>query len=513
MSNYENHVQKDLVTDAVFTEANEEFVLPDYMPEIGRVLRLSACLLPDEPFLGTEGAEFSGRLEYRLLYSDGEGALTEAPLEGHYRYRVPYKDTHVSVAYTEELLESAAARPTAPRKLTVRARVTARPHLLTEATVGVPLSTLVGNAPAETKEGRVAVTDRFAVSFGTRRVEGRFAVTDALPEALTLISVRTDPLIESAEARDGYVSVRGKLIACLLLARDGGTPFLQSFSLPFEEELPFEASAEGDAVTLQAFAAAPAVSFEEEGADTAVLLDCEYSLSGVLYRARTLPVIKDLYVHGATHVIERQTFAGEAFLGAAMGNVTVSAEVPLPADQKTEGGCLYPLFRVKEMSERWQGDRAVTEGTLAVSLIAFGEKGNDVTELTFPFRAEISLGTACREGDALRVTVTPVGGTAHAAKDSVRLTTELALCAAAFRPDTVELPVSAIKTQDAPPLDARDITVYYPTDGDTLWTVGKKYALPLSHIKKKNGFPENGEPEEEETDSLDGYAYLLIEGL
>ena len=60
MSNYENRMQRDLVTDAIVTESNEEFILPDYMPEIGRVLRVSATLLPDEPFPETGGTEFSG---------------------------------------------------------------------------------------------------------------------------------------------------------------------------------------------------------------------------------------------------------------------------------------------------------------------------------------------------------------------------------------------------------------------------------------------------------------------
>ena len=63
MANFENRIQRDILTDTVFTEANEEFILPDYMPEIGRVLRVSAALLPDECYIGSDAAEFSGRVE------------------------------------------------------------------------------------------------------------------------------------------------------------------------------------------------------------------------------------------------------------------------------------------------------------------------------------------------------------------------------------------------------------------------------------------------------------------
>lgn len=513
MSNFENHVQRDLVRDAVFTEVNEEFILPDYMPEIGRVLRVCACLLPDEPFLGNEGADFSGRLEYRLLYSDSEGVITEAPLEGRYRYRVPYGGEPVGTLYTEEELETVAARPTAPRKLTVRARVKARPHLLTEETVGVTLSALIGDAPAETRKSVFPVTDRAALSLGAQRVEERFTVEGTLPEALSLISVRADPLIERAEVREGYVSVGGRLIVTLLLARAAERPFVKTCSIPFEEEIPCEEGREGDALTLRAFTGAPTVSFEEEGEGTAVLLDCEYTLSGILYKEREITLLDDVYVHGAFHSIERRPFTAERLLGCAMGNVTINGDVPIPNEHVREGDCLLPYFRLRELSASLLDQRAVLEGTITVILLSLGEKGGDAAELTLPFRAELATGARAEKDALLRACATPLGGTAHVSGGVLHLSTELSLSAAVLCEEARAVPVAAVKTGEAAPIKASTLTVYYPTDGDTLWSVGKKYALPIATIKAQNGFPENGEPDGEESDSLDGYAYLLLEGL
>ena len=181
MSKFENRIQKDLVTDPVFTEANEEFILPDYMPEIGRVLRVSASLLPEECYLGSDAAEFAGRVEYRLLYSDSEGTVTEAPLEGRYRYRMPHGEKKIVTAYTDEVIESVSARPSAPRKLGIRTRIAAMPHLLYEEEIGSSVSSLVGECDVETREGEGFSAEHHALPMVTLHMEERFTLGGSHP--------------------------------------------------------------------------------------------------------------------------------------------------------------------------------------------------------------------------------------------------------------------------------------------------------------------------------------------
>ncbi len=508
MSNFENRVQKDLVTDAVFTESNEEFILPDYMPEIGRVLRVSATLLPEEHYVGSDGTEFSGRLEYRLLYSDGEGTVTEAPLEGRYRYRIPACGKEGAVTYTEERIESVNARPSAPRKLGIRTRIHARPHVLTEEEVGVPLSALVGDAPAETVTREVAVLARNACYSGALHAEGRFTVEDTAPDALTLISVQSAVLPEAREAHDGYLSVRGRLIFTLLLKKHDGLPFVKVCTLPCEEEITAPDARKEDALMLRTHVASPTVTLEEEGESTAILLDTEYFIVGTLLRNHTISVLEDLYVHGAHHDVAKRPFAAERLIGCASGNLTVGAELALPADVKMTG-CLFPRFSVKEANASRVGDKAVIEGTLDAALLCFGEGEIEKCELTLPFRAELTLGGAKEDGESFTLSVTPVGGDAQANGGNARVSTELAVSLSAACPVSLSLPATAVKLGDAEKPSPTSVVLYYPTDGDTLWSVGKRYGVPLSELKRQNGIPE----EEESTIPLDGYSYLFVKGL
>lgn len=56
-------------------EVASDFSLPDYLPEIKRLLRVTATVLPESRYLGASSGEFSGAVEYLVCYSGGDGGL------------------------------------------------------------------------------------------------------------------------------------------------------------------------------------------------------------------------------------------------------------------------------------------------------------------------------------------------------------------------------------------------------------------------------------------------------
>lgn len=502
MSNYENRIQRDLVTDAVFTESNEDFILPDYMPEIGRVLRVSAVLLPEAHYEGSDETEFSGRIEYRLLYGDGEGNITEAPLEGRYRYRVANGGKASLVTDTEERIESVNARPTSPRKLSIRTRIYARPCMLTEETLGVSPTSLFGSLPFEAITNEAEVLERDSFSSGTLHAEGRFALENLSPDDVTLIAVEAVAAPEGKEARNGYLSLRGSLVFTLLLKKGEELPFVKVCTLPFEEEITAEGAKVGDHLCLRAFVASPTVTFEADGDGTSLLIDTEYSLSGMLSRNQRISFPTDLYAHGVQTTLDRRSVSLEKLQGTAATCLTVSADAPLPEEMRT--GTLLPRFTLKESCVSRVGEKAVAEGVLSVLLLSFGERMTEKCELALPFRAELSLPS--REGEVLSLSVTPLYGSAQANGETVHLSAEISVSVLSHLPFSISLPISAERLADAPRTDAATLLLYYPTDSDTLFSVGKKYGVPISSLKRLNGIPEA----EESTAPLDGYSYLFV---
>ena len=68
-------MQIPLCEKTVLTEVSGDFSLPDYQPEIKRLLRIRPCVLPAAPYAGAGNAEFSGTLDYYVLYMGNDGGL------------------------------------------------------------------------------------------------------------------------------------------------------------------------------------------------------------------------------------------------------------------------------------------------------------------------------------------------------------------------------------------------------------------------------------------------------
>ena len=68
-------IQAPIGDRTVITELSEEFSLPDYQPEMKRLLRVRATVLPSDQYVGAGNVECSGRIDYSILYTGNDGAL------------------------------------------------------------------------------------------------------------------------------------------------------------------------------------------------------------------------------------------------------------------------------------------------------------------------------------------------------------------------------------------------------------------------------------------------------
>jgi hypothetical protein len=83
-----NCLLTDSAGETLFAECAEDFVLPDYLPEIRKLIRVDALPVSTGHFVGSEEVEFAGQVRYTLLYTDAEGKLTSVPLHTDNGYRL-----------------------------------------------------------------------------------------------------------------------------------------------------------------------------------------------------------------------------------------------------------------------------------------------------------------------------------------------------------------------------------------------------------------------------------------
>ena len=116
----------------ISTEMSNDYTLPDYLPEIRRILRVSPTILPPSRYIEGKEIELNGTADYHMLYIASDGGLYSAPLSAEYAFRAPLDitadfDLNEGITVLTDIFEeSITSRVTAPRKLSVKCRLSAR---------------------------------------------------------------------------------------------------------------------------------------------------------------------------------------------------------------------------------------------------------------------------------------------------------------------------------------------------------------------------------------------------
>ena len=74
-------------------ELSEEFTLPDYQPEINKLLKIDAVLTPPVQYIGSGKVELSGSICYDVLYCGEDGQLYSSRVTSDYSMNTDMRDT------------------------------------------------------------------------------------------------------------------------------------------------------------------------------------------------------------------------------------------------------------------------------------------------------------------------------------------------------------------------------------------------------------------------------------
>ena len=73
------YAEKELQAQTVYSDSTAEYTLPDYLPEMRRVLSVRTEVSPSGQYVGQSRAEFAGTCMHRVLYTDAQGQVWAPP--------------------------------------------------------------------------------------------------------------------------------------------------------------------------------------------------------------------------------------------------------------------------------------------------------------------------------------------------------------------------------------------------------------------------------------------------
>ncbi len=519
-------------------EVAGDFTLPDYQPEIKRLLRIGVNLLPPNRFTGSGGAELNGSLDYYVLYVGQDGGVYCAPLSAEYRLEAASEGSPVGVmALAGEPMaclcdlssEVPVGRVLAPRRLNIRCKVKARVGVYGECPLGVDggeQDDTVETLTAEATVGRLywglgetlPLQDDIILSpaDGEMRVvcaEGQVMVTETTP-ALGLVNCRGEVTVKltlcPAETFEAFASDT---------AERRETPPLTIL----QRKVPFSQTVEAEGVT-------PACTATACGYCTEISVQMEEGQlhvdMGVVCEARaqkneTVTYVKDLYSTRRDGACRYAEYPAEAALRALNGNFTLSDSLPL-----SEVG-IDPAARVADVTatavpEELTADaakgRCVLTGKCRCHLLLLREGEYTAAEMELPFRYEFddqSLmksgisadGNAADSAPSFDGQVRVVNCRARMDGERVGVDAELAVSIRTHRPAPFTA-LSDVGFGEEVTRRRGEYVICFPAPSDSVWSVAKRYHAPMAALTAANNLPAGAQADSRE--SLEGIGYLIV---
>ena len=530
-------VQIPLPVRNLTTEVAGDFTLPDYQPEIKRLLRIGVNLLPPNRLSEGGTSEITGMMDYFVLYVGQDDGVYCAPLSTEYRLSeeinrdtagIPGLIREPMTCVCDLSYEVPVGRVTAPRRLHIRCRVKARVETYGECPLRAEGSEEDPTAEILTSTARVGRLYREPGEPLALQDDVILAPADG---EMRVVCAEGQVMMTEATAVSGEVHCRGEVTVKLTLCpAEKGFPFgdegKESSVAPeltvLHRKIPFTHSAQMEGVTPDCTAMACGYCTEisvlmEEGhlhVDLGVI--CEVRA----HRNETVSYVKDLYSTRHKGECRYAAYPTQRALRALNGNFTLSDSLPL-----SETG-IDPAARVVDVSataipEELVADpgrlRSVLTGKCLCHLLLLRDGEYAAADMELPFRYEFDDQNLLRtdtvdKGESASSThfdgcVTVVNCRARMDGERVGIDAELAVAIRSHSP----APFSAL-TEFTPggEISRRrgEYVVCFPAPTDTVWSVAKRYHAPMAALTAANNLPAGSKADEKE--SLEGVKYLIV---
>ena len=501
-------IQAPVCNRQTAVELTCDVTLPDYKPEIRRLLSVRTKVVPPDHYVGAGSADFSGTVHYTILYVGSDGALYCLDEVGNYQFAVPieagsdFEWNEGLVADCRMQTESVGGRVAAPRKIAIRGRLRAHVKLLGTRRLEESIS---GIDPGATERlcGQIDAARVFTGRLPDLRL-GDEILCDAGAGDLRVIASEGQVFITEATAKSACVSCHGEVALKLLTVRDGTAeaPTSTTRRIPFSCEIPTDgAEINCDAC---AWGICPEVSVTVE--DGRILCEVSVCLSAQAQRNESIPYTRDIYSTEATCEAKFRTLPVVQAGVCHNGNLSLNTTRPLSEIGIGSGAevidlFLSPLPGTLECSN----GKYVLSGVCQCSLILCEAGEYSLQELEIPLRYACD-GTKLPAGD-WHAEAQVISSRARVDGERIAVDAELAL-ALATRCDAELRALSEARFEKLAPHRTATITICYPSREDTLWSVAKRYRRSVHTIAGMNELSDA--PRADAPESLAGVTYLLV---
>ncbi len=494
MAKKETRLMKTKRLDGIRAECSAETSLPDYNTDVRKILHVTATPHPISSFASADGIECSGEVTFDVVYLDFEGAVCSASLSGDYSFNVKCDTEFYKDSLVETALGGLSLRLMSPRKIAVRATLESDVTVISEETVATEGDALEPNLNPEIDTVNISVRTTAI----TPAVEREYGASLARFEGKTtdeasLIHLSVKPVIERMEVTDGETELFGHIDAVALVKTDEYPLYKIEKSLELSEKIPLgdiDADADLRAVP-EVVSATVSVDGDEGGVEMMLSVITETRLIGE--KNTSAELYSDMYLCDYPCECTREAFGYDEYLGRWTATREISESTPI---SELGVGKLreitYADAEVKVSGSELSVNGVKVEGEILISAIATEMKDEGDVEfvpLKFSVKFSENVNCDCQIDDKTMLnsdaSLSDVSVTVDSS--SVYFKGKISVDAALSRNCETEILKEAKATFSEPySKNSSRVAVYYPIDGDTLYSVAKAYHTTREKLLQDN---------------------------
>lgn len=507
--------------EPVICEAAGEYTLPDYQPEIRKILHVRTSAMPAGHYQHAGQAEFAGSVPHTILYADGEGKLGAVTLEADYTFSLPLPGEGEYTISCDSMIESTSCRLLGPRKLTLKSRVRSLVEILCEEEVAPAVRGMCSEEDLASLEKMTVRSESMRRGCGS---SGPFPLTatvrvDAPAAGAEVVLASGSLLVSECRATEGGCLCRGHAWVRCLLREEGGLPYAVREKIAFEQLVPIAGC--GERATCIGYGRLLATEAEwvpgegEEGGSLLFTVSAEIDACAIEPQV-CLPV-GDLFSTSYEMNCQYRPLTATRSLGAVMGNYTVSgSRARNECDCEKAATVVDADGRLELREVQVERGRAVVVGRAPVTVILTAAEAGDApllsVELPVSFRIETELRPAPGTQPRFTCHGELISARARIEQNAITVDCEIALALAAYEEKTQRVLVAAEPDRSLP-VEHRGnrLFIVYPKEEDTLFALAARYHKSRAAIAAQNGLGEGDLAVSHLPASLDGVHHLLIE--
>ncbi|MCR5700612.1 MAG: DUF3794 domain-containing protein [Lachnospiraceae bacterium] len=470
--------------------------VPDNLLDIERLVLVKGNVVIEEIQAMVDRFQVKGCLNYQILYCADKESNTFDSITG----KVPFIE-YMNADGTKETdyievhagLNDITVAVLHSRKLSLKALI-GLDYQVKEKETFEAISSVADENAAEVLSGTISMmklklreSKRVEICEQAEIPANKPDIYQVIWKNMTLINPRV-------KAEDGYLLASGTLSVFLVYNAEEDDMPIQYFSLdvPFEKRID-EPSSDADmipAIILNLDQYHIAITQNDKGQDRMIDLTAELTMEVKLYGEEEVTLVKDAYSTEEEINPKWRQFTLWHLLMRNCAKLRISENIDMPKNQTilqicyTEGSVL-----IEETSRTPKG--ILVEGVVSAQVTYLNKADNGaLSSSTFdiPFSSEIELNATDDEITYMIAPYIDQISAVQLADDKLEIKAEVSLDVIAF----VNESSKAVLDMEIKPIDYEKkkelpgITCYIVKEGDTLWSIAKRFYTTVERIKETN---------------------------